>query len=222
MSLLPTSLTPSLYAYYQQIGFRDHPVLTEMRHENAQRPQSNLQAAPEVAHLLAFLVKLLGAKDILEVGTFRGYSTLAMALALPQGGHITTLDSDARIVPETQQYWDEAEVLGKITLHLGDGIEMLQHLKNGGSHFDMAFIDANKNAYDDYYELCLELIHSGGVIVLDNTLWRGDVAADNPPCPQSKTLKALNEKIHGDPRVEMLMLPISDGVTVVRKCVLRQ
>jgi O-methyltransferase len=217
MTQKPTPLTPALYDYYQSIGFREHPVLGALRSYNQTLPQRDFQSAPEVAHFLAFLVSLLGARSILEVGTFTGYGTLALALNLPEDGHIITCDKDPKTAAIAKDYFEKAGVSRKITLKLGDAPKTLNTLLEEGHTFDLIFVDANKNGYDVYYEAALKLVRPNGLIVLDNTLWHGRVVHDPLPDTQSKTIKALNEKIHQDPRVTMLMLPLADGLTLVRR-----
>ena len=163
---------------------------------------------------MAFLVQILDAKRVLELGTFTGYSALAMALALPEGGHLTTCDKQEITATLAQDYWKEAGVAEKITLLLGEASETIQSLEK--ESFDLIFIDANKRAYDDYYEHCLTLVRPGGLIALDNTLRHGEVIHADPQ-KQAQAIKAINAKIHQDPRVSMIMLPMSDGVTLVRR-----
>jgi predicted O-methyltransferase YrrM len=217
MSTTPTPLTPSLYAYYESIGFRESALLKKIREDNIKLTQSNFQSAPEVAHFLAFLIHLTQAKAILEIGTFTGYSTLVMAHALSEDGHITTCDRNKLRTDTAKKNWEAGGVLDKITLRFGNASSTLQELKGEGKKFHLAFIDADKMNYDLYYEGSLELLHEGGIIALDNTLWHGEVQDEHTTCSQTKVLQALNEKIHQDPRVEMIMLPMSDGLTLVRK-----
>ena len=143
-----------------------------------------------------------------------GYGTLAMALEMPKDGHIHTCDRDPQAIEHAKTYWRKANVTGKITPHVGDALETLEAFEEDS--FDLAFIDANKRAYDAYYEKCLNLVKPGGLIILDNTLWKGEVA-ESAPLKQALALRDLNEKIHQDPRVSTVMLPMSDGVTLVRK-----
>lgn len=218
MALIPTPMTSTLYEYWKSIGFRDHPVLKELRDFNQTLPQKDFQASPEVAHFLAFLVSLLKAKSILEIGTFTGYSTLSMALSLPEEGRIITCDKDHKTTEIAQKYWDKADVSQKITFIRQDAEKTLDTLQKDGKSFDLIFIDANKNGYDAYYERALRLIHPKGLIALDNTLWHGRVIETPHADTQSKTIHTLNHKIHKDPRVHMLMLPLSDGLTLVRPC----
>jgi predicted O-methyltransferase YrrM len=217
MSTTPTPLTPSLYAYYESIGFRESALLKKIREDNIKLTQSNFQSAPEVAHFLAFLIHLTQAKDVLEIGTFTGYSTLIMALALPEGGHITACDRNKLRTDKAKENWAAAGVSDKITLRFGNASKTLEDLKVEEKKFHMAFIDADKMSYDLYYENSLALLHEGGIIALDNTLWHGEVEDENTACSQTKALQALNKKIHQDPRVHMLMVPMSDGLTLVQK-----
>jgi len=217
MTQIPTPLTPTLYTYWKSIGFRDHSVLKELSTFNQTLAQKDFQASPEVAHFLGFLVSLLKAKSILEIGTFTGYSTLTMALNLPKDGTIITCDKDQAMTEIAQKYWAKANVAHKISLRLGDALQTLKDLQEDEVTFDLIFIDANKNAYDAYYEEAMRLLRPEGLILLDNTLWHGRLIEDPLPDTQSKAIKELNKKIQQDRRVEMVMLPLSDGLTLVKK-----
>lgn len=217
MSLLPTPFSLDLYNYYQSLGFREHPLLAGLREENKMLPQRNFQAAPEVVHFLSFLIPLLSIQSILELGTFTGYSSLAFALALSEEGKIVTCDKDPSTTQIAQQYWEKGGVRSKIDLRLRDAMETLQILADEQALFDFIFIDANKSAYGNYYEACLPLLSPTGLMAIDNTLWRGEVALPSSTNNQTNTIKILNERIHQDPRINMVMLPIADGLTLVRK-----
>ncbi len=168
---------------------------------------------------MAMLVKLISAKRILEVGVFTGYSSLVMALALPDDGRMVACDVSAEATDVAQKYWQQAGVAHKIDLRIAPAVDTLQDLlaAGAGETFDLAFIDADKASYPEYYELCLELVRSGGVILIDNVLWYGRVADPEVTDKRTSILRGLNIKIHQDQRVELVILPIGDGMTVVRK-----
>lgn len=168
---------------------------------------------------MAMLVKLVAAKYILEVGVFTGYSSLVMALALPAEGRMVACDVSAAATAIAQKYWQQAGVAHKIDLRIAPALDTLQGLLalGSGGKFDLAFIDADKANYPEYYELCLDLVRSGGVILIDNVLWYGRVADPDVTDKRTSILRDLNTKIHQDQRVELVILPIGDGMTIVRK-----
>lgn len=217
MSLNSVALTPDLMAYVERFGFREHPILKKLREGNQTLENRGYQINPEVAHLLGFLVTLMGIRRILEIGTFTGYSTLTMALSLPDSGSLMTLDKDPNTTAIAEGYWKEAGVGNKIVLKLGNAHDTLEQLVRIESRFDMAFIDANKRQYDAYYEQCLTLLNPGGLIAIDNTLWKGGVAHADAKNKQTQALQSLNKKLHGDNRVDMVLLPFGDGLTLLRK-----
>jgi predicted O-methyltransferase YrrM len=197
----------------------EHQVLAELRKLTAKMPGSEMQVAPEQGHLLAFLARLIGAKNALEIGTFTGYSALAVALALPRDGHLVACDVNEAWTSIGRQHWEKAGVAGKIELRLGPALETLKELKREGwaNHFDFAFIDAAKSEYDAYYEAALRLVRKGGIIALDNMLWGGAVANPKARDGETRSLRALNAKIAGDPRVDAVLLPVGDGMMVARR-----
>jgi predicted O-methyltransferase YrrM len=197
----------------------EHPVLAELRALTGRMANGQMQIAPEEGHFLAFLIHLIGARDTLEVGTFTGYSALAVALALPPKGRVTACDVSEEWTSIGRKFWEKAGVSGKIDLRLGPAIGTLQKLAEEGpaERFDFAFLDAEKTEYDDYYELTLPLLRKGGLVVLDNMLRDGGVADPKVQDRGTKAVRALNKKIAGDKRVEAVLLPLADGVTVARK-----
>jgi predicted O-methyltransferase YrrM len=178
-----------------------------------------MQICPEQGQFMAMLVKLVAAKHILEVGVFTGYSSLVMALAMPEEGRMVACDVSVEATDVAQQYWQQAGVAHKIDLRIAPALDTLQDLLTAGAGgtFDLAFIDADKANYPEYYELCLDLVRSGGVILIDNVLWYGRVADPEVTNKRTSILRDLNTKIHQDQRVELVILPIGDGLTVVRK-----
>lgn len=218
MSRTTISFTPTLYQYYGAHAYREAPVLAELRIETARATASpDMQIGPEQGAFMSMLVRLIGAKRILEIGTFTGYSSLAMALG--SAAQITAVDVSAEWTAIGQRFWKKAGVADRITLRLDGGTSAIDDLlnKGGAGTFDMAFIDADKSGYDAYYEGCLKLLRSGGVVLIDNVLWSGGVADPNEQDADTNALRALNSKIKDDERVEMVMLPIGDGLTMARK-----
>lgn len=197
----------------------EHPVLAELRKRTGKMPGSEMQVAPEQGHFLAFLARLVGAKNALEIGTFTGYSALAVALALPKGGHLVACDVNEAWTSIGRQHWEKAGVAGKIELRLGPALGTLKDLKREGwtGGFDFAFIDAAKSEYDAYYERTLPLVRKGGIIAFDNMLWGGAVANPKVKDADTQALRALNAKIAGDRRVDAVLLPVGDGMMVARR-----
>lgn len=216
MADIPITITPDLYAYYKEIGFREPLLLQELRFFMEKHPQSHMSVSPEVGQLLAFLVRLMRPKVILEVGTFVGYSTLAMALELGSEAKIITCDRDAVLPKMGMPFWEKSGRNSQIEFKLGNALQTLSGLADQDFKCDLMFIDADKNAYDQYYEYGLLFLSKGGVMVIDNVLWRGDVAEESAD-PIVKSLRALNKKIHEDPRIFPCLLPFSDGVTILIK-----
>lgn len=177
----------------------------------------NMQTSPDQVSFLAMLVRLTQAKRIIEVGTFTGYSALAMAEALPDDGKIICCDTSKEWTDIARRYWQEAGVLHKIELRLAPALETLAQLTHEGAQLDMAFIDADKLNYDSYYEGCLALLKPGSIIALDNMLWGGTVADPTNQDASTKVLRTLNAKIRDDTRVDASLLTLSDGIMLVRK-----
>lgn len=208
-----------MYDYLLQVSLREHPVLTELRQVTAQHAMGQMQIAPEQGQFMALLVQLMGVRRALEVGVFTGYSALAVALALPNGGQLIACDVSEEYTAIAQQYWQKAGVANKIDLRLAPATETLQHLIDAGQSntFDFAFIDADKSNYDTYYEQALQLVRAGGVIAIDNVLWYGRVADATVNDNRTEKIRALNQKLHQDDRIDLSLLPIGDGVTLARK-----
>jgi predicted O-methyltransferase YrrM len=219
MSRTSIGLDERLNDYVVQSGAREHPVAAKLRVMTADLPNASMQIAPEQGQLLALLAKLAGARRAIEVGTFYGYSALWVALALPAEGKVVTCDVNADWTAVAKRYWDEAGVGGKIDLRLGPASETLRTLERegGAGRYDLSFIDADKAGYDDYYERSLRLLRAGGIVVFDNVLWSGRVIDASASDEDTRALRALNAKIARDERVDMVMLPVGDGMTVARK-----
>ncbi len=213
------NLTPELLAYLREHGLRELPVLADLRAATARLPEAVMQISPEQGQFMAFLLRLMGARRVLEIGTFTGYSTLWLASALPEDGQVITCDRNREWTDMARQYWERAGLAHRITLHLGDARETLQALQKAGEsdNYDFAFIDADKVNYDAYYEACLTLVRPGGLIAIDNTLWGGAVIDPAATDPDTEATRRLNGKLRDDPRVEMVMVPIGDGVTLARR-----
>jgi predicted O-methyltransferase YrrM len=219
MSNQTLGLSPQLYNYFQSISLREPEVLTQLRQETAHQPLSNMQIAPEQGQFMAFLIKLIGAKKTLEVGVFTGYSSLVVALALPENGEIIACDVDEEYTQIARTYWEKAGVSHKIKLHLAPAVLTLENLLTKGEEnsFDFAFIDADKSNYDTYYEQALKLVRVGGVIAIDNVLWDGKVADSQVQDNRTQTIRRLNEKLHQDTRILLSVVPIADGLTLAMK-----
>lgn len=209
------------YEYFISIGIRDKEILRQLREETANLKMAMMQISPEQGQFMFMLVKLTQTKTILEIGTFTGYSSLCMAMALPDTGKLIACDSNQDWTTIAKKYWKEAGVEHKIQLQLAPAEQTLNQLLAQGyeNHFDFIFIDADKLNYDLYYERALLLVKAGGLIVVDNVLGAGDWLASNPADqhPGAKVIRKLNKKIHEDERVEMCLLPIGEGLTLVRK-----
>jgi O-methyltransferase len=213
------TMDETLYRYLVDHSVREHPVLAELRAETAKLPQSVMQIGPEQGQFMALLARLTGARRCIEVGVFTGYSSLAVALALPDNGSIIALDVSEEWTAIARRHWQKAGVDDKIDLRLGramDTLDTLISLQESG-RFDFAFIDADKGNYLGYYERCLELVRPGGLILLDNTLWSGDVADPSNQEPDTVALRAVNDALHRDDRIDLAQLPVGDGLTLARK-----
>jgi predicted O-methyltransferase YrrM len=214
-----TFLPEDLYHYLTSISVREPAVLKKLREETEALPQGGMQSPPEHGQFLALLVQLMGARRTLEIGVFTGYSSLAVALALPNDGRILACDVSEEFTSVAQRYWKEAGVDHMIDLRIRPALETLRELIAQGQHnrFDFAFIDADKSNYEGYYEHALELIRPGGLIAIDNVLWHGKVIDAEVNDADTLAIRALNKKLLGDSRINLSMVPISDGVTLCYK-----
>ncbi|MEO0826222.1 MAG: class I SAM-dependent methyltransferase [Cyanobacteria bacterium J06635_15] len=212
-------LQAHLYDYLLSVSLREPKILTQLRQETAQHPDGDMQIAPDQGQFMALLVKLMGAQKVLEIGTFTGYSTLWMALALSPDGSITACDVDEDYTAIARRYWQSAGVEAKIDLRLAPAVDTLDALLAEGQAgtFDFAFIDADKTNYSHYYEKSLQLLRSGGLMAIDNVLWSGAVADLAITDPDTLALRELNQTLHQDQRIELSMLPIADGLTLALK-----
>jgi predicted O-methyltransferase YrrM len=211
-------ISDDLAGYVRRVGTREPEVLAQLRAETAALPQHAMQVAPEEGAFLAMLVELTGARRCVEVGTFTGYSSTAIALALPDDGRLVCCDVSEEWTTIARRAWVEAGVDHKITLEIAPATRTLDRLiaEDGESTYDFAFIDADKHGYDAYYERCLRLVRPGGLIAVDNVLWGGRVVDDEADDEDTRSIKALNDKIVADDRVSMVLLPVADGITLAR------
>ena len=209
-------LSDEIRSYLQRVGVREHPALARLREENRNHPRGSMQVDPDEGALLGLLVRLLGARRVLEVGTFTGYSSTSMALALPPDGRIVCCDVSREWTDVARGVWADAGVAGRVDLRLGPAVETLDAMLAAGEEgsFDMAFIDANKADYDAYYERALRLVRAGGLIAIDNVLWSGRVADPSVQDEDTNAIRALNEKVATDERVDPVMLTLRDGLTL--------
>lgn len=220
MSTQTLNITPTLQAYIDTFAYREDERLKALRRETIDTFEAApMQISPLQGQLLQLLLQLINAKKVLEIGTFTGYSAAAMALALPDDAHITCCDSSFDWTRLAVKHWANMEINHKITLHIAPAKKTLQQLltEKNGDYFDFAFIDADKGNYPDYYEYCLKLVKQGGIIAIDNVLWKGAVIDHNDQNDNTLAIRKLNEHIHSDKRVTMCMLPIADGITLIRK-----
>ncbi|WP_442504273.1 class I SAM-dependent methyltransferase [Marinivivus vitaminiproducens] len=214
-------LPDAIVAYLDGVAQPEHPALRGLREATAARlgDLADMQSGPAQAGLMGLLVRLMGARRVLEIGTFTGYGSLALALALPPDGEVVALDVNADFAAIGQPFWRSAGVEEKIRLRIGPATESLDHLIADGEAgwFDYAFVDADKKSYEAYYERALVLVRTGGLIVLDNMLWHGSAADPDATDKQSVVLRRLASAIRDDRRVEATFLPIADGVVLARK-----
>ncbi|PIG94541.1 class I SAM-dependent methyltransferase [Gloeocapsopsis sp. IPPAS B-1203] len=218
-------LQPNLYDYLLSVSLRETEILSQLRQETAQHPEGDMQISPEQGQFMALLVQLIGAKKTLEIGTFTGYSTLWLALALPEDGIVVTCDISEEDTAIARRYWQAAGVTHKIDWHIAPAVETLNQLLLDGQAetFDFVFIDADKVEYKDYYEKSLQLIRPGGLIAIDNVLWCGrviDPDFDDDAC--TIAIRELNQFLHRDQRVALSLVAIADGLTLALKRPLNQ
>lgn len=218
MTTQTIGLNHALYDYLLSVSLREHPILAQLREATAQHPMGRMQIAPEQGQFMALLVQLINARKTLEIGVFTGYSTLAIALALPADGKIIACDVSEEYTATARHYWQQANVAHKIDLHIAPAIETLDRLlaEGNANQFDFAFIDADKSSYDAYYEKALELVRPGGLLAIDNVLWSGRVAEQEQD-NRTRKIHALNKKIHRDSRVLTSLVPIGDGLLLAAK-----
>jgi caffeoyl-CoA O-methyltransferase len=219
LSYRTIKLTARLYRYLQDASLREPDVLRRLREETASMPMGGMQICPEQGQFMGLLVRLMGAKTALEIGTFTGYSALSVALALPDDGVLIACDRSDDWTQVARRYWMEAGVADKIELRLGKGLESLDALIAEGrtGTFDFAFIDADKKNYRGYYEKSLTLLRAGGLVAVDNVFWGGKVADPGDDADSTRAIRDFNAMVHEDARVDASLIPIGDGLTLALK-----
>ena len=212
-------LDENLYGYLLAVSSREAPILKQLRDETDKLAEASMQISPDQGQFMALLLELLGARRVLEIGTFTGYSALVMAMALPDDGKIVCCDKSEEWTSKARRYWKEAGVDNKIDLRLGDALDTLDSLIEAGNEnaFDFAFIDADKVNYPNYFERCLALLRRGGLIAVDNVLWGGSVINPEKQDDDTLAIRAFNNQLKDDSRVDISLVPIGDGLTLARK-----
>ena len=214
--MLKTVLSEEIYQYAVDFGVREHPVLAKLRNETANLSNAQMQISVDQGQLMGLLAKMIGAKRYLELGVFTGYSSLNMALAMGSDGHVTGLELNTKHLITAREFWIEANVEKQIRVIEGAATSSCAKLIADKEQFDIAFIDANKTDYPAYYEYCYQLVRVGGLVLVDNVLFKGAVLEEHPS-NSTLAIKKLNEIIKNDPRVDICMLPIADGLTIAYK-----
>ncbi len=212
-------IDPALNEYILTVTHREDPVLADLKVETARLPESGMQISPDQGWFMSMLTRLIGATRAIEVGVFTGYSSLSVARALPEDGRLVACDVSAEYTSIARRYWERAGVASKIDLRLGPAVETLDTMIDEGESgsYDLAFIDADKENYPNYYERCLRLLRSGGLMLVDNALWGGRVADPAHTDTTTTALRDVNRTAGQDPRVEVSLLPIGDGLLLARK-----
>ena len=219
MSISSTPMTPALHAYMLEHGLREHAAMKRLRARANALPEREMMSGPEVANLVALLAATIGARSVVEVGVFVGYTTLALALALPPDGRIVACDVNPAFTDYGRAAWAEAGVAARIDLRLAPALGTLDGLLAEGKAgtVDLVFIDADKGNYVNYYERALQLVRIGGLVLIDNVFWNGQVTDPADQRADTLAIRALNVRVLGDKRVTLAMAPIGDGVTIARR-----
>jgi len=219
MSSDTIELNQSLRDYLINVSVKEPSVLKDLREETLKLDEFQMQISPEQGSFLSFLVKLINAKNTLDIGVFTGYSSLVVALQLPQNGYVTACDTNEEWTEIAQKYWKAAKVEDKIDLHIAPAVETLEKLISNGNEglYDFSFIDADKINYQHYFEQSLVLVRKGGVIAIDNVLWGGRVLDNSDTEPATRAIREFNSKLYKDDRVAISMIPIGDGLTLAQK-----
>jgi caffeoyl-CoA O-methyltransferase len=218
MTIKALNLDEKLYRYLLSVSFRETDLLQKLRVETRALPEFNMQITPEQGQFLGLLAKIVGAKKVLEVGVFTGYSSLSILMALPAEGRLVACDLSEEWTAMAERYWTLAGVRHQVDLRLGLALDTLNQLITDGESatFDMAFIDADKSHYRDYYEAALRLVRPGGLIVIDNLLWSGKVADPKVSDPDTLAIRDLNDRLHRDERIDYSLIPMADGIGIAR------
>ena len=213
------AMNKAVYDYMLSVSLKESNSLRRLRVETAQNPMAVLQITPDQGQLLSWLVKVQGARNILEIGTFTGYSAMCMAEALPPDGQLVTCDVSEEWTDIARTHWRDAGLDEKIELRLGPATETLQAMLTSGmqQHFDLVFIDADKSNYCNYFDLSMQLVRHGGLILIDNTLWKGRVADDDIQDTDTKAIRELNTRVFNSDHVDISVNPVGDGLTLIRK-----
>ena len=219
MSNRTIQLTDELSDYFVSVSLRESEVLRRLREETLAMPEADCQIAPEQGQLMALLLKLMGARRVLEIGTFTGYSSLVMALALPEDGEVVTCDQSSEWTAIALRYWQKAHVADRIKLLLGPALEALDRMlaERHRDSFDFAFIDADKENDLVYFDRCMQLVRTGGLIAVDNVLWSGRVIDPAVDDADTKSIREFNRLLLKDERIDVSLVPIADGLTLARK-----
>ena len=213
-----TEINETLVQYLQSVGYREDKIITELENETLKLGSvSQMQIAKEQGQFLEIIAKISKANKCLEIGRFTGMSTLFLARGLSESGKVVTIDNSDEFLPLAKKYWELDNMSSKIESIIGDGMEVMQSMIDRKHIYDLIFIDADKNNYPNYYELSLNLLVSNGIIIIDNMLWHGDVVNEAKQDSQTNTIRNLNLKIQNDSRVEFSLLPLSDGLSFIRK-----
>ena len=211
-------INESIIKYLQDKGYRSDPIVDQLEKETLSLGSvAQMQIAKEQGQFLEIITKISRSTNCLEIGRFTGLSTLFIARGLLPKGKITTVDNSEEFLGLAEKYWVLDNVNSKIESIIGEGVDVMQSMIDRQKIYDFIFIDADKNNYPNYYELGLKLIPSNGIIIIDNMLWHGDVANNNKNDSQTETIRNLNSKIQNDQRVEFSLLPLSDGLSFIRK-----
>jgi predicted O-methyltransferase YrrM len=221
MSTRTIPMTDALYDYFLGVSLREPAVLARLRDATLAHPEASMQISPEQGQFMRFLIRLMGAKRAIEIGTFTGYSALSVALAMPDDGYLVACERREEFTKIGQPFWREAGVADRIDLRIGKAVGTLEAMLEAGEGdtYDFAFIDGDKKNYVNYYDLCLQLVRIGGVIAIDNALWSGRLTDEMLDDPATTAIRTLNESIRDDDRVDMSLLPIGDGLMLARRIV---
>lgn len=219
MSRSTIQVDDELLDYIREVSLRESELKRELREETGEMEAAAMQISPEQGQLMRLLASMLGTNKALEIGTFTGYSAICVAEAIPEGGRLVACDVNEEWTDIARKYWERAELDDRIELHLRPAVETIAALKEDGEEgtFDFAFIDADKENYDAYYEGCLDLLRPGGLIGIDNTLWSGQVVDPEDQSESTQAIRALNDKVADDERVDISLVPVGDGLTMARK-----
>ncbi len=219
MSTRTLFLDEALYAYMRNVTLREPALMVRLREETAQLEMARMQITPEQGQFMTLITQLCGAKNAIEIGTFTGYSALSIANGLCDGGKLIACDISEEWASIAKDYWSQAGVADKIELCLAPAIKTLDALLTEGleGEFDLAFIDADKQNYQNYFERCLQLLRPGGLIMVDNVFWGGGVADDENQSPDTIAIRNFNQQLVDDGRVDISLVPIGDGITLARK-----